>query len=146
MELRPDSVPPEHWARLLEDMPWLGIASSSLVPASPGPRPTAPAAGDSTSRQVVARGADTVTLLPASPAGAAPGVEYDYTMPHCGVLGPIDVDGSFWDAGPGAGGGLDGLTGVFRLVTTSDAVFTAGGGATVGLTRHDGAKQFPICS
>jgi hypothetical protein len=31
MELRPDSVPPEHWARLLEDMPWLGIASSPLA-------------------------------------------------------------------------------------------------------------------
>ena len=68
-----------------------------------------------------------MTFLPASPKGAVLGVDYDYTMPMCGTLGPIDVDGSFWDA-DGSDGGLDGRTGVFRLVTPFDAVFTTNGG------------------
>jgi hypothetical protein len=65
-----------------------------------------------------------VTFLSASPTGAVLGVAYDYTMPMCGTLGPIDIDGSFWDA-TGTGDGLDWQTGVFRLVTPSDAVFIA---------------------
>ncbi len=96
-------------------------------------------------RQSVGSGDGFVTFLPTSPSGAVLGVEYDYTMPHCGAHGPIDVDGSFWDAKPG-GDGVDGLAGVFRLVTPNDAVFTANEGGSVSLTRHDGPKQFPICA
>ena len=113
---------------------------------APGPHPSAPSADDLANRQVVARGANSITLLPASPKGAVLGVEYDYTMPHCSMLGPVDVDGSFWDAKPGDGSGVDGMPGVFRLVTPNDAQFTTDKGASFGLTRHDGAKQFTICS
>ena len=121
------------------------LAGCSLLPTTPGPHPTAPAADDMTGRQVVGRGADSVTFLPASPTGAVLGTEYDYKIPMCGMMGPIDVDGSFWDAS-GSGDGLNGEVGVFRLVTPSDAVFTAKDGRSVSLTRHDGPKQFPICS
>lgn len=31
MDFVPDSVPPEQWARILEDMPWLDIPSTPLV-------------------------------------------------------------------------------------------------------------------
>jgi hypothetical protein len=55
------------------------------------------------------------------------------------------VDGSFWDTS-GSGDLLDGQTGVFRLVTPSDAVFTTRDGRSISLTRHDGPRQFRICS
>jgi hypothetical protein len=121
------------------------LAGCSLLPTTPGPHLPAPAADDMVQRQSVGSGDGFVTFLPASPTGAILGTEYDYTMPHCGVLGPIDVDGSFWDAKPG-GGGPDGQAGEFRLVTPSDAVFTAHEGGSVSLTRHDGPKRFSICS
>jgi hypothetical protein len=123
----------------------LALAGCALIPTAPGPHPSAPAAGDMARRQSVGSGGGSVTFLPASPTGAVLGTEYDYTMPMCGTLGPIDVDGSFWDA-TGNADGLDGRAGVFRLVSPSDAVFTAKDGRSVSLTRHDGPKQFPICS
>ncbi len=121
------------------------LAGCSLLAATVGPRPTAPAAGDLAERHVVARGADSVTFLPASPKGALLGIDYDYTMPHCGTGGPIDVDGSFWDI-EGDGVGMDGLIGVFRLVGLNDAVFTPTGGVPVRLARHNGPKEFPFCA
>jgi hypothetical protein len=105
----------------------------------------APAAGDVSARQVVARTADSVTMLPASPGGATVGRPYVYTMPMCGAGGPIDIDGSFWDVA-GDGSGLDGQSGVFRLLTTDQAQFVAADGLTVTLHRHAGAKAFAICS
>lgn len=120
------------------------LAGCGLLSTTPGPHPPAPAADDMVQRQSVRSGVGFVTFLPTSPSGAVLGVEYDYTMPHCGALGPIDVDGSFWDAEAG-GGSVDGLPGAFRLVTPNDAVFKASEGPSVNLTRHDGPKQFPIC-
>lgn len=121
------------------------LAGCSLLPTTPRPHPPAPAADDMVQRQSVGSGDGFVTFLPASPSGAVLDVEYGYTMPHCGALGPIDVDGSFWDVKAG-GGVVDGLAGVFRLVTPNDAVFKANEGPSVNLTRHNGPKQFPICS
>ena len=121
------------------------LAGCSLLPTTPGPHPPAPAADDMVQRTSVGSGDGFVTFLPASPSGAVLGVDYGYAMPHCGALGPIDVDGSFWDVEAG-GSGVDGLAGVFRLVTPNDAVFKANAGPSVNLTRHDGPKRFPICS
>ena len=106
--------------------------------------PTAPAADDTTPRQVVAGQVGFVLMLPASPRGAQVGIDYAYTMPMCGASGPIDVDGSFWDVATG-GDGIDWQSGVFRLTTPASAVFTWRDGQTASLTRHDGAKEFPIC-
>ncbi len=110
-----------------------------------GRLPPAPAAGDGTGRQVVARTAQSVTVLPASPRGAAVGTDYAYAMPMCGTAGPIDVDGSFWDA-IGDGSGLDSQLGTFRLTDPDSAQFVTASGRSVLLTRHAGAKEFVICS
>ena len=84
----------------------------------------APAAVEN--QQVIARGAGTITLLPISPRGAVIGVAYGYDMPHCGIKSPIDVDGSFWDAVdvPADTVEFDGVTGTFRLISPTAAVFT----------------------
>ena len=113
---------------------------SSLFPA-----PTAPAADDLARRAVVGGRTGYVTMRPGSPLGAQVGTDYAFTMPMCGTHGPIDVDGSFWDAGD-AGDGLDWQAGLFRLLTPVSAVFTAEDGRSVSLTRHSGAKEFQICS
>jgi hypothetical protein len=110
-----------------------------------GRLPPAPAAGDDTGRQVVARSALSVTVLPASPRGAAVGTDYAYAMQMCGTAGPIDVDGSFWDA-TGDGSGLDSQSGTFRLLAPDSAQFSTASGRSILLTRHHGAKEFPICS
>lgn len=97
---------------------------------------------------VIHRGTDTITLLPISPTGAAIGVAYHYVMPHCGILSPIDVDGSFWDpvdAGS-ASTTFDDQAGLFRLDSANDATFTATDGSAVHLTRHSGSEEFPYCS
>lgn len=110
-----------------------------------GRLPPAPAAGDYTGRPVVARTAQSVTVLPASPRGAAVGTDYAYTIPMCGTAGPIDIDGSFWDA-TGDGAGLDSQLGTFRLLAPDSAQFVTASGRSVLLTRHQGSKEIPICS
>ena len=96
---------------------------------------------------VVTRGSDTITLMPISPTGAQIGVEYRYDMPHCGIGGAIDVDGSFWDA-VGVGSPsvtFDGQAGTFRLDTATKGTFTATNGDVLQLMRHAGAKEFRYC-
>ena len=141
------------WLTVLGIAAALAIACQAVNPApsrSPVPWgdfvPT-PAPGAIASQPIVARGSDTITLLPISPTGAAIGVDYYYETPHCGILSPIDVDGSFWDAvGTGSSSvTFDGLPGKFRLDSTNEATFTASDGAVVHLTRHAGAKEFHYC-
>ncbi|MBA2382376.1 MAG: hypothetical protein H0V73_09730 [Chloroflexi bacterium] len=97
---------------------------------------------------VVARGDGTVTLFPVSPKGAVVGVGYGYDMPHCGINSPIDIDGSFWDAigEPSTSVDFDGATGLFQLVSPSEARFLPPTGRALRLARHSGAKEFGICS
>jgi hypothetical protein len=97
---------------------------------------------------VVARGPNSITLLPISPTGAVVGTDYAYDMPHCGINSPIDVDGSFWDAVgvPPDSVDYDGRPGTFRLKTTTEATFTAVDGKILHLARHAGAKEFRLCS
>jgi hypothetical protein len=113
-----------------------------------GPRVATAAPDAAAAQEVVARGTDTITLLPISPAGAAVGIAYAYNMPHCGIAGPIDVNGSFWDAvgvDP-ASVDFDGQPGFFRLSSPTAATFTTATGDLLRLVRHDGAKQFRLCS
>ena len=95
----------------------------------------------------LARTSDGVTLLPISPTGGIVGVQYGYDMPHCGVRGAIDVDGSFWDpADPNTDQvSYDGANGTFRLVSANDAEFTTPYQEPLRLRRHAGAKTFPYC-
>src|SRR5258706_15620328 len=69
-----------------------GLFQGSWGDRVPTVRPEAEA-----SRPIVASGSKGITLTPISPQGAAMGKPYGYDMPHCGLLSPIDVDGSFWD-------------------------------------------------
>ena len=96
---------------------------------------------------VVARGPNTITLMPISPRGAVVGVAYGYDMPHCGIKSPIDVDGTFWDAIGIAPDSVDfdGVSGTFRLISPMEAVFTRSDGPTLDLVRHTGPKAFPSC-
>ncbi len=100
------------------------------------------------SQTVVARGPDSITLLPISPPGAVVGVPYGYDMPHCGIGSAIDVDGSFWDAIGVAPDSVDfdGQPGTFRLMSATTATFTRSDGLILELVRHEGAKLFRLCA
>lgn len=81
---------------------------------------------------------------------------YLFVLGHCGLLSPIDVDGSLWDAVDGvtAGGGpldleadvemINGTPGVL-VVIGDEARFRTEGGSVLRLARHDGRKEFPGC-
>jgi hypothetical protein len=140
-------------AALLAVVLVLAAACSSLP--APTPAPTIwggnvpEAAPEAVAAQpVVARGANSITLLPISPTGAAVATDYAYDMPPCGINSPIDVDGSFWDAVgvPPDSVDFDGRVGTFRLVSPSEATFTAAGGKILHLVRHAGAKEFRLCA
>jgi hypothetical protein len=132
---------------------WAVLAAGcSLPPSRPtvvwGDRVPDPAPEAIANQPVVARGPNTVTLLPVSPGGAEVSVAYRYDMPHCGVNGPIDIDGSFWDAVGIAPDSVDfdGARGTFRLVSDAEAVFTTSDGRVLHLVRHAGAKEFRLCA
>ena len=120
-------------------------APSTLVWGSRVPE-AAPAAA--ASQPALARAADSITLPPISPTGALIGVAYGYDMPHCGINGPIDVDGTYWDAVGIAPGSVDfdGQAGTFRLASHDAATFTRLDGRVLTLVRHVGPKTFRICS
>jgi hypothetical protein len=112
-----------------------------------GARVPEPAPEAVPAQTVVARGPNSITLLPISPTGATVGVAYGYDMPHCGINSPIDVDGSFWDAVgiPRDAVEFDGAQGSFRLLTGNTAQFTRSDGRVLQLVRHAGPKAFPYC-
>ena len=94
-------------------------------------------------------------LVPVS-APIAPATAYRFSLGHCGLSSPIDVDGSFWDPAEGltAGGGpldleSDGeminATAGFFVVIGDEARFRTGSGSVLTLERHDGEKEFPGC-
>ena len=117
--------------------------TSPVVWGSQVPTPDPSAAAD---QSVVARGPDSITLSPISPSGANIGVSYGYTMPHCGIGSPIDVDDSYWDAIGISQDSVDfdGQRGTFRLVTANAAQFTRSDGQVLNLVRHEGSKEFRI--
>jgi hypothetical protein len=122
--------------------------TTTHAPGAWGSRVATPAPAVAAAQPVVARRLGFVTLLPISPKGATLGVTYGYEMPHCGVLSPIDVDASFWDAVavPDTSVDFDGQPGSFRLDSEDRATFTATDGERLQLTRHAGAKEFPLCA
>ena len=139
--------------RIVAALAWaLLIAGCSHFPAPSkaawGGRVAEAALETVANQPVVARGSDSITLLPISPTGATVGVAYGYDMPHCGINSPIDVDGSYWDAvglAPDSAD-FDGLPGTFRLASHDTAAFTRSDGLVLRLVRHTGPKEFRICS
>ena len=132
------------------------VVAAACTPSVPPPAPLVvawrdrvpTAAPDAVAAQpVVTTGPATITLLPISPSGALVGISYAYDMPHCGINGAIDVDGSFWDAVGIAPNSVDfdGQAGRIRLTSPNEADFTADNGRVVHLIRHAGPKAIPYC-
>ena len=94
-------------------------------------------------------------LVPVS-APIFPATAYRFSLGHCGLASPIDVDGSFWDPVDGltAGGGpldlesdsemINAAAGFF-VVIGDEARFRTSSGSVLSLERHDGKKEFPGC-
>jgi len=96
------------------------------------------------------------TILAPVSAPIAPATAYRFSLGHCGLSSPIDVDGSFWDPVDGldAGGArldLEGdseminATAGFFVVIGDEARFRTESGSVLTLERHDGQKEFPGC-
>jgi hypothetical protein len=96
------------------------------------------------------------TILAPASAPIEPATAYRFSLGHCGLHSPIDVDGSFWDPIDGltAGGaplelGSDpemiNATAGFFVVIGDEARFRTETGSVVRLERHDGPKEFPGC-
>ena len=84
------------------------------------------------------------------------GVAFRFSLGHCGLTSPIDVDGSFWDPVDGVtatGSDLDLATDGEMINATSGVVvviddearFRTVSGSVVRLGRHSGDKEFPGC-
>ena len=84
---------------------------------------------------------------PQSARLAVPVVEF--SLAHCGLSSPIDVDGSFWDpVGPVDSNAIEAINssdGTFSLVGLNNAQFRSRTGFAVSLRRHVGAKNFFGC-
>jgi hypothetical protein len=83
-------------------------------------------------------------------------VAYRFSLGHCGLLSPIDVDGSLWDALDGttpAGADLDldadsemiNATGGVVVVIGDEMRFRTDSGSVVRFERHVGEKEYPGC-
>ena len=84
------------------------------------------------------------------------GVVYRFTLGHCGLQSPVDVDGSFWDPVDGvtaSGAPLDferdgemiNATPGLIVVIGDEARYRTETGTVVRFERHDGEKSFPPC-
>ena len=84
------------------------------------------------------------------------GAPYRFSLGHCGLLSPVDVDGSFWDAVDGTtstGDELDldadsemiNATNGLIVVIDDEARFRTASGSVVRFVRHAGEKEFPGC-
>ena len=134
----------------------VAIMAAACTTSVPPPAPLAVAWGDRVptaapeavaAQPVVTTGPENISLLPISPVGAVVGISYAYDMPHCGINGAIDVDGSFWDAVgiPPNSVDFDGRAGRIRLTSPNEADFTADNGRVLHLIRHAGPKAIPYC-
>lgn len=83
-------------------------------------------------------------------------VAHSFSLGHCGLFSPIDVDGSFWDALDGTtenGAALDletnsemiNATGGVIVVIGDELRFRTESGSVVRFERHAGEKEFPGC-
>jgi hypothetical protein len=103
-------------------------------------------------------GDPSVVLAPQSPAGELElGVERNLVLGHCGLISPIDMDGSLWDPI----GGQDGNGGTLtedqlgELISATPVVVVPTDpntaelrtplGALITLARHEGPRPYFLC-
>jgi hypothetical protein len=97
------------------------------------------------------------TILQPSTVRIEQGVAYRFSLGHCGLASPVDLDGSFWD--PIDGFTADGqplelvsdpeminATGGVIAVIGDEARFQTESRAVVRFARHFGEKEFPGCA
>jgi hypothetical protein len=96
----------------------------------------------------------TTDLSPQTPRGELiVGEERDYTLGHCGLSSPIDIDGSLWDPiGSSAqltdaqeGELINATPAVVVLIEADTMEMRTPAGATLTLTRHQGARSYFGC-
>ena len=100
----------------------------------------------------------TVSIHPESQPRADLYVVMPYTLGHCGLLSPIDLDGSLWQpsSGTNAAGGpiasddeigelINATSGALDLVDADEATFMTPLGSTVILVRAPDALDYPLC-
>ena len=137
-------------------MPVLALAVAGCAPTS-APEPTPDPFADVADVHPLDLPALDVPAVD-GPASVAirDGVRYTFSLGHCGLLSPVDVDGSFWDAIDGvtaAGGRLDLGTDGEMINATPGVIVVVGdemrfrteSGSVVRFARHDGPKDFPAC-
>lgn len=95
-------------------------------------------------------------VSPPTSAAIEEGVAYRFSLGHCGLHSPVDVDGSFWDAveGVSAGGApidfernpemINATAGVI-VVIGDEARFRTDGGSLIRFERHPGNEHFEAC-
>ena len=96
------------------------------------------------------------TILDPTSARLVQAVAYRFSLGHCGLLSPVDVDGSFWDPIDGVtpngqpldlendGEMINQTAGVFAVIG-DEARFRTEMGSLVHFVRHEGEKEFPGC-
>ena len=72
-----------------------------------------------------------------------------FTIGHCGLSSPIDVDGSLWDPIGAIDGShpaaINAAAGQFTLAGEATARFETDTGFAVNLLRREGPKAFRLC-
>ncbi len=105
---------------------------------------------------VVRPGANGGSLLDAVSGPIEAAVAYRFSLGHCGLLSPIDVDGSFWDPLDGTGptgaeldldsdGEMINATSGVIVVIGDEMRFRTDSGSVVRFERHPGEKEYPGC-
>jgi hypothetical protein len=137
-----------------------GIASACDPFASSGPTPTPGMPSVHPFREdLVAnfRGGD-IEVMSSSVAGPEPGVIFPFSLGHCGLGSPVDVDQSLWDpigANDAQGGPVDTDVEIGELInaTSGEAIivganrldFRTPSGIVVVFVRLDGPRGYPGC-
>jgi hypothetical protein len=96
------------------------------------------------------------TLLAPASALLDRAIPYRFNLGHCGLISPVDGDGSFWDALEAitrAGRPLDldsdgemiNATEGLMVVIGDEARFRTASGSVVRFARQEGEKEFPGC-
>ena len=96
----------------------------------------------------------TADVSPQTPDGELTiGEERDYTIGHCGVSSPTDIDGSLWDpigsaaalTEPQEGELINATSVVVVLLDENTMEMHTPAGAVITLSRHDGPRRYFLC-
>ena len=101
-------------------------------------------------------GPNGLTIFDPSSAPLEEAIVYRFSLGHCGLHSPVDVDGSFWDAIEGIGpngrpldletdGEMINATSGVIVVIGDEARFRTDTGSVIRFARHEGEKEFPGC-